>query len=399
MFLRNLTGNENHKVDFVELFFDLVFVFAVTQLAHFLLHHFSWIGLLESTFLLLALWWVWIFTSWVTNWLDPHTTPVRLMMFAMMLGGLVLAISLPEAFGERGLIFACAFVAMQVGRSLFTVFAMRGHHDSGYRNFQRITIWLSLSAVFWIAGGLSEHNLRWGFWLAALAIEYAGPSCGFRVPGLGVSTTSDWRLSGEHLAERCGLFIIIALGESLLVTGAVFAEIPWTIWTISAFLTAFITTLAVWWIYFNVGAEHASKRIAKSDDPGRIARRSFTYLHLPIVAGIILMAVSDEFILAHPDGHIKPFTALAIIGGPALFLFGSLVFKRSVFGKWPTSHVAGIVLLALSIALIPLLAPLGLAFTACIILIGVGVWEHMTVLHPRSKHARATGDQSHAGAH
>ena len=132
------------------------------------------------------------------------------------------------------------------------------------------------------------------------------------------------------MAERCGLFIIIALGESILVTGSTFSKADWSAWTISGFVSSFITSLAMWWIYFDLGAEAGSREIEDSDDPGRLARLAYTYLHLPIVAGVIVTAVGDEFVLAHPDGHGDVRTLLTVVGGPLLFLSGTLLFKRAV---------------------------------------------------------------------
>lgn len=224
-YLRARSPHEHNKVSFTELFFDLVFVFAITQLSHFLLKHLTLMGAVQTGILFLAVWWVWIFTSWVTNWVDPERTPVRLMMYGLMLAGLVLSTSIPEAFEGRGLSFALAYVSMQVGRSLFMIWALKQHDWDNFRNFQRITAWLATSALFWLAGGLAEHDLRLWLWLIALAIEYVSPSLGFRTPGLGRSATTDWLVEGGHLAERCGLFVIIALGESILVTGATFSEL------------------------------------------------------------------------------------------------------------------------------------------------------------------------------
>jgi hypothetical protein len=236
--LRVRKGHESGRVTFVELFFDLVFVFAITQISHFLLEHFSLAGVLEATLLFLAVWWVWMYTSWATNWLNPDTAPVRLLVFALMLAGLVMSTSLPQAFSSRGLAFAAAYVFSQVGRCLFMLWALRKHHRNNFLNFQRITAWLAFSGAFWIAGGFAEHEQRFALWAIALAIEYASPAAGFWTPGLGRSETTDWDVAGDHMAERCGLFVIIALGESILVTGATFAKMDWTAPVIAAFLVA-----------------------------------------------------------------------------------------------------------------------------------------------------------------
>ena len=247
--LRARGAHEHARVTNVELFFDLVFVFAVTQLSHSLLKNLTPLGAARTALLFLAVWWVWIYTSWVTNWLDPERTPVRLLLFALMLAGLVLSTSIPQAFDAKGLAFALAYVFMQVGRSLFMVWALGDSSPGNVRNFQRITAWLALAGVFWIAGAFAEGGVRLGLWGAALAVEYVSPAVGFWTPGLGRSTTDDWDVEGGHLAERCSLFIIIALGESLLVTGATFEGLPWTAPTVAAFAVAFVGSVAMWWIY------------------------------------------------------------------------------------------------------------------------------------------------------
>lgn len=377
--LRQRGEHEHNKVSFVELFFDLVFVFAITQISHTLLEHFTLLGLAQATLLLGAVWWVWIYTSWVTNWLDPDHTGVRLMLFALMFLGLLLSTSLPEAFAEKGLIFASAYAAMQIGRSAFTMLCLKPHSPDNYRNFQRITAWLVLSGLFWIAGGIAEGNLRFALWAVALGLEYVSPSLGFYVPGLGRSTTADWDVEGGHLAERCALFIIIALGESVLVTGATFAKLAASPATTLAFVNAFLSSVAMWWIYFNIGAERASERIAHSENPGRLARLAYTYIHLLLVAGIILVAVGDEYVLAHPSGHTDARTAIAATAGPGFYLLGNLLFKKVTAGWYPLSHLIGLALLAVLAPMATFLPPLAFSIAATAILIVVAAWEAISL--------------------
>jgi low temperature requirement protein LtrA len=377
--LRARGERDEGKVAFVELFFDLVFVFAITQLSHTLLHHFSLAGALETTLLFLAVWWVWIFTTWATNWLDPRRTAVRLMLFALMLAGLVMSMSIPEAFGERGLGFALAYAFSQVGRSLFMLWASAGRSAANYRNFQRITCWLSMSAIFWIVGGMAHGEWRVALWVIALAIEYLAPAAGFWAPRLGRTPTADWNVSGAHMAERCGLFIIICLGESILVTGANFARMSWTLETVSAFVVAFVGSVVLWWIYFHIGHERASHVIQHSSDPGRIARLSFTYLHIPLVAGVILAAASDEFLLAHPADEASTEAATALLGGPALFLLGNLLFKGATSRRLPLSHLIGLVLLGGLALTATALSTLALGAVAAAILIVTAVWERLSL--------------------
>ncbi|NEX91965.1 low temperature requirement protein A [Caulobacter sp. 17J65-9] len=373
--LRERRGHDHARVTFVELFFDLVFVFAVTQLSHTLLHDLSLGGVLEVGLLAMAVWWVWVYTSWLTNWLDPERSPVRLGLFVLMLAGLVLSTSLPRAFGDRGLAFAAAYVFMQVGRTGFMLWALGPHRPTLTRSFQRIGAWFVASGAAWLAGAFVEGEARLAFWALAVLIEYLGPSAGYWSPGLGRSSTGDWNIEGGHLAERCGLFVIIALGESVLVTGATFAELVWTFDTAAAFVVAFAGSVAMWWLYFDGVYEAASQRIAGSADPGRIGRSAYTYVHLPIVAGIIVAAVEDELTLHEPLGALEPAMVAAVLGGPALYLLGLLLFKRTVFGYWSPSRLGGLAMLAALVPLAGVLTPLWLSTGAAAVLVIVAAWE------------------------
>jgi low temperature requirement protein LtrA len=377
--LRERKPDQHHRVTYVELFFDLVFVFAVTQISHYLLAHFTPLGALQTAILMLAVWWVWVYTSWITNWLDPEQTAVRLMLFVLMAAGLLLSTSIPKAFDSRGLAFALAFAAMQVGRTAFFVISIPKSQPELRTAFLRILLWLSISGAFWIAGGVLDGEAQLWLWLVALAIEYAGPVTRFWVPGLGASSTRDWSVEGGHMAERCALFIIIALGESVVVTGATFAEIAWTATTMTAFAVALLGSIAMWWVYFHIGVHVGSERISQSSDPGRVARRAYTYLHLPIVAGIVVTAVGDEVLLAHPDGHADIKAAVCMIGGPMLFLFGVLLFKQSVRSRWQLSHLAGIAALAALVPFASHLSPLALSTATTATMLVVGAWEAISL--------------------
>lgn len=374
---------EHARVTNVELFFDLVFVFAVTQLSHNLIEHFSALGLVQTTVLFMAVWWVWIYTAWCTNWLDPERASVRLMLFVLMLLGLVLSTSIPMAFEAGAPVFAAAYVAMQLGRTVFTLLALKGHRPANYRSFQRIVSWFALSAVFWIAGALAPGEWRLASWITALAIEYIAPSVSFWTPALGGSATTDWDVEGGHMAERSSLFIIIALGESILVTGSTFGNLPWTPASITGFLGAFVGSVAMWWIYFNIGAGRASRHIAGSGDPGRVARLSYTYLHLPLVAGIIVAAVGDDLVLAHPTGHADAKVAAVLIGAPALYLVGNLLFKRATAASPAFSHMVGLGLLVALVPISVILEPVALSAATTAVLVLVAAWETVSL---RARH-------------
>jgi low temperature requirement protein LtrA len=376
---RQFVPHQHSRVTYAELFFDLVFVFAVTQISHTLLGRFTPLGALQTTLLFLAVWWVWVYTSWITNWLNPELTPVRVLLFLLMLGGLVLSTSIPRAFESRGLWFAIAYAAMQVGRTAFLLASVPPTRPSVQRNAIRILVWLSMSAIFWIAGGIAEGHSRVALWAVALGIEYISPAVRFWIPGYGASSIDDWTVEGGHMAERCAGFIIIALGESIVVTGATFADLAWTTETVAAFVSAFIGSLAMWWIYFHKGAEAGSEQISKSSEPGRLARLAYTYLHMPIVAGIILSAVADELVLKHPADHSDLKTVLSAIGGPLLFLIGTILFKHTIRGWLQLSHIGGIVTLGALAWFAAELSPLMLSILTTAIMIIVAGWESISL--------------------
>jgi low temperature requirement protein LtrA len=390
---RPFVPNQHSRVTYAELLFDLVFVFAVTQISHTLLGRFTPLGALQTTVLFLGVWWVWVYTAWITNWLNPERAPVRVLLFLMMLGGLVLSTSIPKAFENRGLSFAIAYAAMQVGKSLFLWVSTPSHRTSARLNAVRISAWLSISAIFWIAGGLAQGHWRLVLWAVALAIEYISAAVRFWIPGYGASSIEDWTVEGGHIAERCAGFIIIALGESIVVTGATFADLAWTLETVSAFVSAFIGALAMWWIYFQKGAGAGSELISRSSEPGRLARLAYTYLHMPIVAGIILSAVADDLVLTHPSDHSDPKTVVSGLGGPLLFLIGTILFKHTIRGWLQLSHGVGIVSLGILAWFASALSPLMLSILTTAIMILVATWESVSL---RSDAARSQSDATSA---
>jgi low temperature requirement protein LtrA len=369
----------NQRVTYAELFFDLVFAFAVTQISHTLLGRFTPLGALQTTLLLLSVWWTWVYTAWITNWFNPELTPVRVLLFLLMLGGLVLSTSIPNAFEGRGLWFALAYAGMQVGRTTFWLLMTPRTRVSARANALRVLVWLSVSAIFWIAGGFSEGNQRLMLWAVALGAEYVSPVVRFWIPKYGASSVADWYVEGGHMAERCAGFIIIALGESIVVTGATFADLVWTSATVTAFLSSFIGSLAMWWIYFHKGAEAGSELISKSSEPGRLARLAYTYLHLPIVAGIILSAVADNLVLTHPADRSDLKTVLSSIGGPLVFLVGTILFKHAIRGWLQLSHGVGILALCILAWFAGDLSPLLLSISTTALMVVVALWETVSL--------------------
>lgn len=371
--LRRRDGH-HARVTFEELFFDLVYVFAVTQLSHELLHNLTLTGVAETLILWFAVWLGWQYTCWVTNWFDPETPRIRGLLFCIMLLGLVAASSIPGAFAAKGWVFALAYVAIQVGRTAYIVFALGNRHPLA-ANYRRMLRWLVIAAFFWIAGCFAEHEARMALWFVAVLCEYVSPMFGFALPGLGRSQTTDWTIEGGHLAERCQLFVIVALGETVLATGATLASTEiWNPPLILALFATFLGTLAMWWLYFGTSSKDATKTITHSADPGRLGAY-FHYVHAILVAGIIVTAVGNDLVMSHPHDALKTAYVLVLVAGPAIYLIGSAIYKKVVYGVFPASHVFGVLALlaAIPVGYVTNLLEMGVLTT--VVMLVVSVWE------------------------
>ena len=308
------------RATFFELFFDLVYVFAITQLSHHLLEHLTWAGAAETGFMLVAVYWAWNYTTWMANWFDPDTTPVRLILIFVMLASLLMAAAIPAGFDDLALLFACSYVALQAGRNAFVVAVT----PTGVfnRNFRLILAWSVLSAPLWVAGGIVDE-LRWPLWTSALALDLAAPLVRYWLPGAGATPMNQWQIDGNHFGERFQLFVIIALGESIVLAGATASQAGLTGSVAVALGLAFLASTALWLLYFDGVARVVLDRIREAGaDVGAIGRDVYTYLHLPIIAGIVLIAVGDEFVIAHPRDDLHLAGALVTFGGAALYLLG-----------------------------------------------------------------------------
>src|ERR671926_1467123 len=217
---RRRTDEVGQRASTLELFYDLVFVFAITQVSHLLLEHLTWAGAGQALIVLLAVWWSWNYTTWTTNELDTETIPVRLLLLALMLLSLLMSVAIPDAFGEHALLFAGSYVAIQVGRHSFLTFAAAEPRTIERERAGRILTWFVVAGVLWIAGALVDGPARVAFWLVALALDYGAPLVTFRIPGLPRVAPEAWSIGTEHFTERFGLFIILALGESIVISGA-----------------------------------------------------------------------------------------------------------------------------------------------------------------------------------
>jgi low temperature requirement protein LtrA len=338
---RRRVDGEGQRVTTLELFYDLVFVFAITQVSHLLLEHLTWAGAGQSVLVLLVVWWSWNYTTWVTNELDTESIPVRLLLIALMLASLLMAVAIPEAFGDRALLFAGSYVAIQVGRHLFLTFAAAEPGTIERERAGRILAWFVAAGVLWIAGALVEGEARVALWLLALALDYGGPLVTFRIPGLSRLAPEAWAVGTEHFAERFGLFVIIALGETIVLTGATTSDLEIDNARIVAFCMAFLATAALWWLYFTSVARIAQRRLELSENRTLLARDAYTYLHVVLVAGVIVSAVGDELVIAHPTDVLPGPEVAAVVAGPAIYLLAHALFRLRMTGSMSRKRLLG----------------------------------------------------------
>ncbi|KAF9348137.1 hypothetical protein BGX26_000427 [Mortierella sp. AD094] len=335
------------KVTNVELFFDLVFVFAISAISETMEEHLSLVVVLEMLLVTLAVWWAWVFSAWTFNWFNPDSYLVRLLLLSLMLVNLIMSAFIPESFGDQSFLFALMYVIIQVGRTLAAVIALHGHRLQ--KNYIRVLFWFVASAVLWLVGGAVGGNTRNVLWTVAIILEYISAATGFYTPGIGKSVTSDWDIHGGHLAERCSLFIIIALGESIVVTGESFKTVFREAAGVGMFIVAFVGAAAMWWIYFHTASTEAIEYVEHCSDPGRIGRVGYTYIHVVMVVGIVWSAVADRISIVEPymvpHEHDEMMPVVMMIGGPVLFVLGHAMFRHTFCKRMPVAHLATIVAL------------------------------------------------------
>ncbi|QEC46414.1 hypothetical protein FSW04_01675 [Baekduia soli] len=373
----------------VELFFDLVYVFAITQLSHLILDDPSVAGIGRAAFLLLIVWWAWIYTTWMVNWFDPGSPAVRAVLTGVMLASLLMAAALPGAFGADGTLFAAAYVVLQVGRNAAAALLLR--RGEPLRDiFERLVGWSAVSGALWLAGSALPGDRRLLLWVPAVVLDLCAPAAGYWLPGRGRAATSDYDIEGGHFTERCEAFIIIALGESIVVTGATAAGAGLDATVVLCLGVAFLETAALWWLYFGVMAERSREVMRTCADPGRLARDAYTYLHLPIVAGVIAVAVGDDLLIKEPGRALHGAGLAMVLGGPALYLIGEALFRLRLTGSMSTERLA---VAALLLALAPAggrLSALALSAVVAAVLSALALWEL------RGTRARPAGDQTGA---
>lgn len=333
--LRDLSGGESPRVTNMELFFDLVYVFSIIQLSHFLLAHQTWLGALEAATLFAAVWWAWNYTAWAANWLNPDHRSGRVLMVALMACALLMAVAMPSAYSDRAGLFVGAYVVMALLRAGYMAIAFRGQQMG--RNYIQLGTWSGLSGLLWIAG-VFLPEARLGLWIAAVIVDYAAPYAGFWLPGAGSTPMASWPLRGLHLLERNQQVFIIALGESILLLGGMLVSQPLSPAVALAATVGFLLIVSLWWLYFVHTTEKGEHAFVHMSDHTRLARAGLAYAHGVMVCGAIVVAVTIEQIVSHPAEAVHLPTVLIAAAGPAIFLSGSAMFHRTMAKRVPPAY-------------------------------------------------------------
>ncbi|AVT35465.1 low temperature requirement protein A [Plantactinospora sp. BB1] len=381
------------RATFLELFFDLAFILTLLRLGEALLDELNWIGALETLILLLATFSIWTFTASVCDTFDPSRPAIELLIFATMIGTLVMAVAIPGAFEKRGMLFAITYVSLHIGRDVFLFVFLRGHELR--KTVAQGLLWFALTAVPWIVGGFMHGPTRVALWAFAITLEYVMARLRFPVPGRGAVQVPKFSPAGEHLGERYRQLFTVALGEVILAAGIAHGFGDFEAQRNAAFAVTFITTVLVWRIYIYRAGALMEKAVAHAYEPVRIGR-AVSRAHVMMVAGILIISVGGKLVISHPIGHTPPAWISVILGGPALFLFGRIALERAVGATMHTRRFLAVLVLALLAPALLLLPPLVAATAGAAVLGGVAVLDTMrmtpSTAPPPGGRSLVTGD-------
>ena len=328
------------RVTNLELFFDLVFVFAITQVTGLMAHDPTWTGVAQGMLVLSALWFAWASYAWLTNTINPEEGGVRLAIFVIMAALAVASLAVPRAFTDDAVIFGICYLVVRAMHLALYAMAARGDGTLGIVVRNLLPSMLAASALI-LAAGFVHGTARYVLWCCALAIEVIGPY---------VRGVEGWRLQPGHFAERHGLIVIVAIGESIVAVGVGVADRELTAGVVAAAVLGVAIAAALWWAYFDVVALVAERLLTarQGADRARNARDSYTFLHLPMIAGIVLLALGTKKTLEHVDEPLETVPAFALCGGLSLYLLGLVAFRlRNVGSLNKQRLVTAIVLAAL----------------------------------------------------
>ncbi|MEV4624902.1 low temperature requirement protein A [Micromonospora sp. NPDC049523] len=343
-------GTSSGRATFLELFFDLAFVVALTRVSQRfgdLGSDTGWTlvaGLGRTLLLFLALWLIWSHTTWITSRYEPERSIIQAVVVGTMFAALVMAVTLPRAMEERALPFAVAYLLVMVVRPLVVAAALRGH-PRRLVPF-RLAAWAAVAAPLWLVGALGPDQLRLPLWAAALTVDYLAWALGWPLPRLGAAAVSRWRIAGEHLAERHQQILLIALGETIVVIAAVFSGVNYSAVRAAAFTVAFTTSVLLWRIYFYRAGQLLTEALSRARMPGQLGAAS-ERTHALIVLSVLVTAVGYELVITDPYGSLRPTWLLFVVGGPVLFLAARVRLEYEIFGRVSRSRMIGLVVLLL----------------------------------------------------
>ena len=343
------------RVTPLELFFDLVFVFAITQVTGLVTRNPTWTGVVEGLVITALLWWAWTAYAWLTGTVDPEDGVIRLAIFAAMGAMLIASLAVPHAFGDDAYLFVATYVAVRVAHLALYALAGRGDKER-LGAIARLSYSTIAAGVLLVAGAAAGGHSQIALWAVAIFVDMLGAL---------IRGGRGWHLAVGHFAERHGLIIIIALGESIVAVGAATLGLALDAGVVTAAVLGLAIGCALWWAYFDVVAIAAERRLrrAESGEALSIARDSYSYLHLPMVAGIIFYAVGVKKTIAHVGDPLHTVPAVALCGGVALYLLAHVAFRLRNMGTWSVRRVvcAGILLALIGPALsLPALLTLAL---------------------------------------
>ena len=372
----------------LELFFDLVFVLALTQCTALMAEDPTWGGLAKGLLLLGLMWWSWVGYAWLTSVVDPEEGLVRFAMFAAMAALLVVALCLPQAFGDRAVLFACAYGIVRFGQVL--LLAAAGRDDPALlRSVGGLAGGTTLGVGLVIVGALvDDEGVRAAIWAFSLLLDMGEPY---------LFGSEGWKLVPRHFVERHGLIVIIALGESIVAIGVGAEAVDVDAGVVAAAVLGIAVAAALWWLYFDVVALVAERRLSNAAvgrEQNEIARDSFSYLHFPMVAGIVLLALGLKKTLEHVEDPLETVPAVAMLGGVGLYLLAHVAFRWRNVHRFSAARLLGAMVLAALIPVaveLPALATLGILAALLAALIAYET-VHFAELRDKMRHQLAAGD-------
>lgn len=349
-------GNEPAYPTFLELFFDLVYIFLISRIAGQVAAEPSLVNAARMAVMLLAAWWVWVLTAWLTDLFNPQMPIIQAAVLLCMFGTLVLAITAPHAFGSHGWVFVVAYFGIHVVRDCVLIPGTRVNRDIQARSI-RVFFWFGVTLPLWVAGAFVEGRVRLALWAVAVVVDLGSARIGWPTPRLGRTQLASQIFTGTHLSERHREIFIIALGELILTVGIQLGLSRFEAGKVVASGVAFASAVLLFHLYF--------QRIRQLLAPANLAMVervrsgiSTSYCHLVMVAGVVVMSASDTLVIRDPFGEASTSLIVVVLGGPALFLLGGCLFDLLATNRLLRSRAVAIVVLGAVGPAMPLLSPL-----------------------------------------